>query len=307
MSAADGRSVGVLGLGEVGEGIAVALAAAGVDLVAYDIRPVAAAQRLADVGLSERVPLVDLQHLATRPMVISAVIPAAAEEALRELAGVAGGVRARHYLDVNSTGPAAKRTMAEVAASAGMQSFTDATIGGGGFRLPPGPVFHLAGPGAARWASLFRAAGFRTDVLGDGAEHIGLAARLKMVRSSFTKGYEALMVESLAVASEAGLLDQIVESIGDTFDHLPFRTQAEFMVPGHVAHCGRRLGEVRMAQDALESLAPGVSLPMLEATERLFAQSIASLGDRYGVPQPGDLAAALREIRPRAEPRGAQA
>jgi 3-hydroxyisobutyrate dehydrogenase-like beta-hydroxyacid dehydrogenase len=289
------KKISLLGMGEVGAGIASAFVALGYEVTAFDVRPDAAEKRLAQHDLTGRVQLVDIRQAAAGALVISAVIPAAAVALLEQLSNERLGSGA--ILDINSTGPDEKRAMADLAKTAGFTSFTDGTIGGGGFRLDPGPVFHLAGPDAACWDELLRGAGFRTDILSESADGVGKAALLKMVRTTFTKGYEALIVESLGIAWQGGVLDSVVESIGMTFDHLPFSEQARLLASGHVSHASRRLVEVQMARAAAESIVPDETLAMVAGTETRYRLSSERLGDRYGKAEPTDLRAALELLK----------
>jgi 3-hydroxyisobutyrate dehydrogenase-like beta-hydroxyacid dehydrogenase len=290
MTAEPGTTVSLIGVGEVGAGLARAFVDHGISVLAYDIRPEAAEKRLTEAGLVEQVRMTDLQTVAAGDLVISAVVPAAAEGLAAELKGL--GVSGGALLDINSAGPDQKRSIAELVDGL-FTTFTDGTIGGGGFRLAPGPVFHLAGPGASRWSELLRSVEFRTDILGEEPGDIGKAALFKMLRTVFTKGYEALIVESLSVAWRAGLLDSILQSVSDTFDHLSFHDQARLLVAGHVQHAARRVVEAGMAKKAAEQVLPDTPLYMATAMENRYELSNERAGDRYGKPEPADLVAAL--------------
>lgn len=293
-------AIAVIGVGEVGSAVIAALVRGGRTVVAHDLRPEAAAARLEAADVAGSVELVSLDAAGACPLVLSAVIPTAAVDALEAL--IQTQAARGDYLDVNSTGPEEKRRMAGLAQQAGFSSFTDATIGGGGFRLSSGPVFHIAGSGADTWSGVLGDAGFRTDVLGTTEADVGKAASLKMMRTAFTKGYEALIVESLGLARRADLLEQVVDSVGETFDGIPFAEVADLLVRGHVSHCQRRLGEVRMAKSTVEVLLPGCAIPMIEATEQRYRASSEHLGERYGAPEPADLREALLALEVSGEP-----
>lgn len=296
MNATPSKTVSLLGFGEVSAGIAKALLEHGYEVIAFDVRLDAAARRLADAGLTESVRISELKEVAAGDLVISAVTPAAALGLVQQLQEL--GVGRGALLDINSTGPDEKRKMVPLAREAGFTSFTDGTIGGGGFRLEPGPVFHLAGPQWALWAEILGGVGFRTDMLGDTADDIGKAALFKMIRTVFTKGYEALIVESMSVAWRGGVLDSIIGSLEATFDHLSFGEQARLLSTGHVSHAGRRLIEVQMARAATADLIPGETFVMASGTESRYRLSSERLGDRYGKTEPTDLVSALELLGP---------
>jgi 3-hydroxyisobutyrate dehydrogenase-like beta-hydroxyacid dehydrogenase len=286
--------IGLIGVGEVGSGLMRGFLAAGHPVVAFDVRPEPSAALEPDLAGSGMLRFADLETAGGCPMVVSAVVPGSAIDVVAALA--AAGV-APALLDVNSTGPTEKAEMSAIAGAAGFVSFTDGTIGGGGFRLPNGPVLYLAGPGARAWEKLLADAGFSTEVMGSEAEDVGKAATLKMLRSVFTKGYEGLIVESLLAARRAGIVHEVVASIGSSFDGLAFATLAESLACGHVTHAGRRADEIAMAAaTAAELGAPESELLIVRAARARFELDRDRVGDRYGRAEPEDLDAALEVL-----------
>lgn len=96
----------------------------------------------------------------------------------------------------------------------------------------------------------------------------GDAAALKLLRSIYTKGTEALAVECLVTAQQMGLREQLHAVLQD-IDETPLRTLMESMVRTHIPHSARRRNEVAEArqQMARNGLAP-IASPAVEA---LFA------------------------------------
>jgi 3-hydroxyisobutyrate dehydrogenase-like beta-hydroxyacid dehydrogenase len=106
-----------------------------------------------------------------------------------------------------------------------------------------------SGHGAERLAELLRPLGAPVVVLDQPA---GAAARMKLLRSVFTKGLATLMIETLGAARAAGAEDwvrgQIASELGDQGPALLDR-----FVAGTYQHAERREHEVRDVLAALEA------------------------------------------------------
>jgi 3-hydroxyisobutyrate dehydrogenase-like beta-hydroxyacid dehydrogenase len=276
--------LGVVGVGEVGSGVIAALLRQGYEVVAYDIDEVQARARLGELGAHQSLTLGTVEQVAAQGRVLSAVIPTTALDCARAIARVApDGLQ---YLDVNSTAPGHKRQMREILAGRPRAVLTDGTIGGGGFSMPQGPLFYLAGEGAKNWAELLGGLGFATEVIGATSGDVGRASELKMVRTAFTKGYEALIEESLLAADAMGLLDEVVQSIGLTLDGMTFAQLARHFTSSHALHVGRRSGEVVMSLQTIRDSLPDLATPVLEGVLRRYELDAGALAqaDESGAP-----------------------
>jgi 3-hydroxyisobutyrate dehydrogenase-like beta-hydroxyacid dehydrogenase len=172
------------------------------------------------------------------------------------------------YVDMTTADPGDMRACAELsqrAADGRSLHFVDVAITGavnlGGKKTP----LLVAGGKAAYVQALFLPFGGPVRVVG---EHPGDAASLKLLRSIYTKGMEALAVECLVTAQQMGLREQLYAVLQD-IDDAPLRTLMESMVRTHIPHSARRRNEVLEAQQqmARNGLAPVV----LPAVETLFA------------------------------------
>ena len=65
-----------------------------------------------------------------------------------------------------------------------------------------------------------RELGFVFEIVGSG---VGAATAIKMVRSLFVKGLEAITVETLLAAGASGCLDYVLKSLGDSYPGLGFQ------------------------------------------------------------------------------------
>lgn len=117
----------------------------------------------------------------------------------------------------------------------------------------------------------------------------GDAISLKLLRSIFTKGLEALTTECLAAAEHLGVRQSLYDVLSDVDQsHLP--DFLEMLVSTHLVHAARRKKEVKRAQEqlhdlGLESLILPAVLAVFDRTERLH--------DRSTTPNPPSAAYAL--------------
>lgn len=172
------------------------------------------------------------------------------------------------YVDMTTADPGEMRECGELAqrgAQGRAVHFVDVAITGavnlGGKKTP----LLVAGGQAGFVQELFLPFGGSVRVVG---EQPGDAASLKLLRSIYTKGTEALAVECLVTAQAMGLREQLYAVLQD-IDETPLRTLMESMVRTHIPHSARRRNEVAEArqQMARHGLAPVVS----PAVESLFA------------------------------------
>ena len=270
---------GLVGFGEAGRVIGAALAASGADLAVHD-RVLLDPER--GPGLAEAVraagaqPVDDVAGLADRDVVLSLVTPATALTAAQGYAAVArDGVL---YVDLNSTAPQVKEAVAAALPGARV---VDGVMTGGGIRLDGSRIpISLAGPEAALVAELLAGAGFSAAVVGD---RVGAAAALKMLRSVVVKGLEGLWTEALLAARELDVVEPLLAMVEETLDRWPTRDFAAMLVTTHVAHAGRRAGEVRMVRDTVAGtgVEPFMSAALL-ARQEATARGLERAGRRPG-------------------------
>lgn len=218
--------------------------------------------------------------LAEADVVVSAVFGTVARSLfeaclphLRDLRDLADGVV---YVDMTTADPQEMRECGELArrvAQGRAVHFVDVAITGavnlGGRKTP----LLVAGGKAGFVQELFLPLGGSVRVVGG---QPGDAAALKLLRSIYTKGTEALAVECLVTAQQMGLREQLHAVLQD-IDETPLRTLMESMVRTHIPHSARRRNEVAEArqQMARNGLAP-IALPAVEALFAATAQAHAA-------------------------------
>jgi 3-hydroxyisobutyrate dehydrogenase-like beta-hydroxyacid dehydrogenase len=280
------RSVAFVGFGSLAAALAPAVRGAGVASVRAWVRPrrgTAAADlhaRLSEAGIEASASLE--QAVAEAELVLAAVPAAAARAVAEECARAVspGSV----YVDPAPLPPAEKLGSSELLAAAGA-FYVDAAVLGTvlteGARVP----ILAAGPGADGFARLAASLGLRVDVI-DGPA--GQASLLKLIRSVYMKGRDALILEMLLAARHHGLEQAVIESIGGTGEQVPFSELASRAMCSLALYAERRADELGASADVLA--AAGVE-PLVTAAGEVRLRRLAELNlkTRLGGERPRDL------------------
>jgi 3-hydroxyisobutyrate dehydrogenase-like beta-hydroxyacid dehydrogenase len=103
---------------------------------------------------------------------------------------------------------------------------------------------------------------------------IGRASAFKLLRSIFSKGLEALLLEFLVAGRRAGLQEDLWREVVDLFTQNGFEKVAENWIRTHASAHQRRHHEVIQVVEEMRAL--GVEPVMTAATEAVFRRSVAS-------------------------------
>jgi|GEM_PF-602679 len=181
------------------------------------------------------------------------------------------------WYDLNSTSPVAKRAAAEFIIPSGAR-YTDTAVMSDIPRPRHKAPLLLAGVDAEDSASRLQAIGMNATPVG---VEVGQAATVKMCRSVFLKGFDAVLFECLAAASEVGVRDQVISSIHDTFPEFNIPTIAGPKMNRLAQHCKRRAGEMRYVHETLEDLGVDPITPTTTSRvlERMSDAGCAELAD----------------------------
>lgn len=117
------------------------------------------------------------------------------------------------FIDINSVSPERKRQTAAAVEAAGAEYIDMAVMAPVHPRKHRTPVL-LAGSFASEILPELRALGFSAEIAGDAP---GAATAIKMVRSVFVKGLEAITVEALLAAQASGCFDEILASLSGSY------------------------------------------------------------------------------------------
>jgi 3-hydroxyisobutyrate dehydrogenase-like beta-hydroxyacid dehydrogenase len=147
------------------------------------------------------------------------------------------------YIDMNSVAPATKRAAA-VAIEAKGCSYVDAAIMSPVIPTALGAPVLVSGAAAEAAERALRELGF-TSVRAVGGE-LGRASLIKMVRSVMIKGVEAVTAECLTAAQAGGVLNEVIESLGEAWSK-----QANYNLERVLVHGLRRAAEMQEVEHTL--------------------------------------------------------
>jgi 3-hydroxyisobutyrate dehydrogenase-like beta-hydroxyacid dehydrogenase len=282
---------GFVGFGEVASRFAERLRERGARVLAYDVLLDRPGGRDALLARAAGAPpeLLSLEHLiAEADIVLSTVTTDVALSVARDCVPLlrVGQV----YLDLNASSPSVKRETAAAIAQSGADFVEGAILSAVGVAGADARVL-LAGERGDEVTRVL--AGLGLDVHAYGTE-IGKASSFKMLRSVFSKGVEALLIECLLAGRRAGIEQALWQEIVATIDAASFDEVGGNWVRTHATAHARRYHEMLQVAEVLREL--GVDAPMTSATVALFERS-TRLGLKDAFPAPaanaGDVTAAL--------------
>ena len=268
-------TVAVIGYGEVGRIFARELIALGYHLRCSDIllndpksgpemrEHAVAAGVTACAGVAEALDGADI--------VISAVTAssslAVAEEAARHIRA------GQFFLDLNSASPSTKQKSGAAIDAAGgdyVEAAVMASVPPYGIRVP----IILGGKKRAALMALLPADKMQMQA---GVDEVGVASAVKMCRSIMIKGIEALTVECLLTARRYGVEERVLESLDETFPHMDWQKQGDYLVSRVVQHGRRRAAEMREVARTVEEvgLNPLLAAPTAERQDWMADQVAA--------------------------------
>ncbi|HUJ88139.1 MAG TPA: DUF1932 domain-containing protein [Burkholderiales bacterium] len=274
-------AVAFIGFGEVGSVFSAALAARGARVKAYDVlleqdggmgrlQARSAGAKVEFCGLSEA--LRGARYVLST--VTTSVARAAAQRCVPDLC--AGQI----YLDLNATDPGAKQELERIVSPSGAAFVEGAVLGAVGVSGAKTEIL-LGGPHARRaQAALADELGLNVRFY---SEETGKASMFKMLRSVFSKGLEALLIEFLVAGERAGIRDDLWREVTALMAAHPFETTAGNWVRSHASAHSRRYHEVKQVANVLRQL--GMEPTITSATEAFFRRS-GSLGlsERFAAP-----------------------
>lgn len=249
MSTSTVDKVGILGMGDMGAGIAGSLIEHGVQVFScVSLRSEGSRHR----AQSRRVLLKESlsEVLDEVSIFLSIVPPSVAEDLAGEVCEkLSSGSREVPllYVDCNAISPARTRLIEGKLRKTGAD-FADAGIIG----PPPGigkiPRFYVSGEHSCR-LSQFDDMGFKVKVLGP---EIGEASALKMFFSGLNKGFNALATNMLVAAESMNLGNHLAEEVRYLFP--PFLDRIESQIPYLPVNARRWVAEMEEIANTLSSI-----------------------------------------------------
>ncbi len=232
-----------IGFGSLAFELASGLRRAGVGQIAVFARPRAEAagaealrRRIAAAGAEQRP---SIEEAVAEADVVFGAVPAASAREVAEACAVAIPAGCL-YVDPAPLVPGAKEEAATLVGAASA-SYVDAAVLGtvetDGFGVP----ILAAGAGARSFAELVVPLGMQVTVI-DGPA--GQASVLKLLRSVYMKGRDALILEMLLAARRHGLEHAVLESIHGAGEDVPFPDLANRVMASLALYAGRRADEL---------------------------------------------------------------
>lgn len=271
-----------IGYGEVGRTVGAALAGAGGEVRFFD--PQVSSP---DEGGAERCGTMR-EAVEGVDFILSMVTTSAAEKAASACAEFL--TAGQTYIDLASTHPDVKRAIRPVVEANGAALIEGAILGlisatGAKTRTL------LTGPGADRVADMLCRYGLNYEPY---AGDIGDASTFKLVRSVFSKGFEAVLLETMLAARKAGMEEDVRAEIRASFEQVPFHKMAESWMTSHGLACRRRYDEMIQVEELLQGF--GLEAVMTPATTALFARSCTMDLDKSFDAPPEDSDAVLTAL-----------
>ena len=262
--------LGFIGFGEVGSTFTKAMSQHGADIIVYDLlldqpgQRERVAARIRETG-SEAASLREV--LDRSEYVLSAVLTQVAKEVARTCARYLKPGQV--YVDLNSTSPAAKVEIGGIVEAAGAGFVEGAILGAVGATGAATRIL-TAGERGQSVADLLNSCGLNVSYY---SPEIGKASMFKMLRSIFSKGLEALILELLVAGKRAGIEQDLWEDIVDFMSKKPFDRIASNWVQSHAVAHERRYHEMLQVVETMEEI--GIEPVMTKGTEALFARSVS--------------------------------
>ena len=269
--------IAFIGFGEVASVFSKCLREHGAEVWAYDV--------LRKAG-TEGVRFGSLPEVAGNAgYVLSTVTTQAARGAA--LACAAHLKPGQVYVDLNSTAPSVKQELAGIIAPSGADFVEGAILGAVGAAGAATRIL-TGGPKAPEAAAALCRLGLNVHYY---SPQIGPASTFKMLRSIFSKGLEALLLELLIAGQRAGLAQDLWKDVVDFMTRHPFEEVASNWVRSHPVAHQRRYHEMVQVLETMREV--GVDPVMSAATAALFERS-GSLGLAEAFPEkPASLEAVI--------------
>ncbi|AXV17437.1 NAD(P)-dependent oxidoreductase [Neorhizobium sp. SOG26] len=187
-------------------------------------------------------------ELADAEWIFSAVTADQSLEAAQSILPAIG--QGALFMDINSVSPDRKRETADLIEGAGADYLDMAVM------APVHPKGHatpvlIAGSVAETLVGRLRELGFDANVAG---AKVGSATAIKMVRSVFVKGLEAITVEALLAAEASGCFEEILASLSKSFPGLEWSKFPTYQFERTTRHGRRRAAEMRESGATLDAL-----------------------------------------------------
>lgn len=283
--------IAVIGLGEVGTYYSLGLQAGGAEVSGFDrhVNEPEREERFAQLRRAGVRVCGRMEDALEGAELVLAVTNAkgAVETARAALPFLHPGMV---YVELNSAVPPVKEEIAGLIRdrAAVVDGTTMASVNLQQHRTP----INLSGPNADFVSLALNACGMNTRVVGS---QVGQASAIKIFRSIFMKGIEAVLMECMQVSQRYGITEEILSSIEDFFSEKPMDEILRMLITTDAIHSLRRAEEMEAIDLILRR--EGLEDSMTEACIRKL-RWLSSLGlkEKFGNQVPSSIAPVLEEI-----------
>jgi len=267
-----GKRIGVVGFGEVGSTLSKTIAAKGGEILIYDILlsheggEEVVRSRIQAEGILVR-PLIEV--VAHSEYVLSTVTTHAAVEVANACADYLEP--GKIFIDLNSTSPSVKVEIGGRIEAVGAYFVEGAILGAIGITGASTRIY-VAGVKGKEVGETLNTLGLNATFY---SKEIGKLSAFKMLRSIFSKGLEALMLELMIAGKRAGISEDLWMDVTDFMTENPFDSVAANWIRTHAVAYERRYHEIVQVVETMHEFE--VEPVMTSATEAFFKRSL-SLG-----------------------------
>jgi 3-hydroxyisobutyrate dehydrogenase-like beta-hydroxyacid dehydrogenase len=286
-----------IGFGELGSSLAEGLGRSGANLVrAYTperSQPAATAALEGRFRRTEARRSMSLQEAVAGATAVLSVVPADASRGVAQRCAPLLD-RGAYYVDLTAA-PVEDMEFAAVLVEQVGALYVDAavlgTVATSGFEVP----ILASGPGARGWQALVDPEGLVVEAIDAPAGH---ATLLKLLRSVYMKGREALILEMMLAARRYGLEDRVAESIRGPGEQVPFAALAERVLCALAVHAERRADELLASSEVVRAAGvdPVTTCAGSEVLRRLAELELRDTFDRERPSSGKQVLAAIDEL-----------
>jgi len=197
------------------------------------------------------------------------------------------------YADVSASTPAVKKEIWSMLEPRGVLFVDAAVLGSLPQNRHKAPIT-ASGNGAQAFSNLMTPLGMRITLAGDRA---GAASAIKLVRSIFMKGIAACIYEMLQGGDAYDVSDEVVASVSESLDGIPFTEHMKRLVTGTAIHADRRGAEVEGSIKMLEECGLDASISAATVRKHKLIGEYR-FADMFADGNPGDWREIIQKMRP---------
>ena len=282
------KTVGVIGFGEVGSVFSNAMAERGAHILVYDelLEQEGGKQALETRIQYGGIEFTSLPEVFLRSEMILSVVTTQAAEVVAE--EIVAQLRSQQvYVDLNSTSPTVKKRIGQIIEGGGAEFVEGAILGAVG-AVGAGARILITGEKGEQVALFLNQLGLNTTFY---SAEVGKASTFKMLRSIFSKGLEALMLELMITGRRAGIEGDLWRDVTDFMTENPFDQVVENWIRTHAVAYERRYHEMVQVVQTIREL--DIEPVMTSATEAFFKRSLSCGFDHVFEHKPEDCYAVI--------------